>query len=180
MSTNKLIEYLPLYVQNYTEIKEITNSEQFEFDLLWDEKERILNNSFVMYADDEGLRRYEDMLGMVKKPSENLEDRKFNIIVKMNEQLPYSIRALENKLKNLCGEDGYFISLKHNTYTINIKVALTARNNLKAVQEMVKRVIPCNLVIVVTLAYNQHESLTKYTHSQLAEFTHKHIRNEVL
>lgn len=180
MEHKKIIEYLPEFIQEYREIKELVNSEQVELDELWIEHTNTLNNSFVMDADEAGVTRYEKMLGIVKKPSESLDDRKFNIIVQINEQLPYTMTALNKKLENLCGVGGYVITLSSAIYTISIKVALTAKNNFYAVQEMMKRVLPCNLIYTVSIIYNQHETLAAFTHGQLAAYTQSDIRNEVL
>lgn len=180
MEHKKIIEYLPEFIQEYREVKELVNSEQVELDELWVEQTNTLNNSFVMDADEAGVTRYEKMLGIVKKPTESLDDRKFNIIVQINEQLPYTMTALNKKLENLCGVGGYVIILSSAIYTIAIKVALTAKNNFYAVQEMMKRVLPCNLIYTVSIIYNQHETLAAFTHGQLAAYTHYELRNEVL
>lgn len=180
MELKKIIEYLPEFIQEYREIEEVMNSEQVELDELWIEQTNTLNNSFVMDADEVGVSRYESMLGIIKKPTESLEDRKFNILVQINEQLPYTMTALNSKLENLCGVNGYVIILSSAIYTIAIKVALTAKNNFYAVQEMMKRILPCNLIYTVSIIYNQHETLAAFTHGQLAAYTHSDIRNEVL
>lgn len=179
MANNKLIEYLPEFVRDYREIIVITDTEQEEFDLLWEEKDQILNNAFVEDADEYGVERYESILGIIKTPSETLDERKFNILVKVNEQLPYTMNALKEKLKNLCGADGYRVILTHTTYTLEIKVALVAKNNFDAVTEMVKRVVPCNLVCVISIIYNTNAVLHGFTHGELADYTQYELRNEV-
>lgn len=179
MENNNLLDYLPGYVQDYREIREIALVEQGEFDDLWVEKDQILDNAFIMDADDYGVSRYETILGIVKKPSETLDERKFNILVKVNEQLPYTMNALKEKLKNLCGADGYRVILTHTTYTLEIKVALVAKNNFDAVTEMVKRVVPCNLVCVISIIYNTNAVLHGFTHGELADYTQYELRNEV-
>lgn len=180
MANNKLIEYLPEFVRDYREIIVITDTEQEEFDLLWEEKDQILNNAFVEDADEYGVERYESILGIIKTPSETLDERKFNILVKVNEQLPYTMNALKEKLAMLCGSDGYFVTLTHTEYALDIKVGLIAKNNLEAVKEMVERVVPCNLICTVTILYNQHSTLAEFTHAELSGYSHYNLRNEVL
>lgn len=180
MERKYIIEYLPEFLQEYREIKEITNSEQIELDIIWGQQGKILNNFFVMDADDAGVSRYESMLGLVKKPGETLDERKFNVIVKINEQLPYTITALNEKLEKLCGAGKYTIDLHPETYSIVIKLALTAEKLFLAVKAMILRVLPCNLIYNVIIMYNQHKTLSKYTHAQLRTMTHKQMREEVL
>jgi len=60
MEHKKVIEYLPEFIQEYREVKELVNSEQVELDELWVEQTNTLNNSFVMDADEAGVTRYEN------------------------------------------------------------------------------------------------------------------------
>ena len=180
MDKNKLSEHLPQYIQDYREIREILDCEQGEFDRLWIAKDQILNNAFVYDADESGVGRYEKILGMIKKPSDTLDERKFHIIVKMNEQLPYTIASLKENLAKLCGVDGFAVVQLFTQYQLEIKVALTAKSNLDAVKEMVERVIPCNMGCVVSLIYNQHSNLGRFTQGSLGNYTQYELRNEVL
>lgn len=180
MENKEIIEYLPEYIQEYQEIKQIMSTEQTELNDLWDEFEITMDNQFVVDANEQGVERYEKILNITKKPGQTLEERKFVILVKMNEQLPYTMNALKKKLENLCGEDGYSIVLQNGIYKITIKVELTAKNNLDAVKEMLDRVIPCNMICVVELIYNTYEKLEDFTHQALAVYTHNQLRNEVL
>ncbi len=57
-------------------------------------------------------------------------------------------------------------------YTLTVKVALSAKSNFDDVDDLVRRIAPANLVIIVELKYNQYETLSKFTHRQLANYTH--------
>ena len=45
---------------------------------------------------------------------------------------------------------------------------------------MLKETVPANMVLDLSLLYNQHKTLKQFTHRQLSAFTGKQIRNEVL
>lgn len=180
MGSNLLLSHLPPYLQGYQELAQLLSALQGEVDDLWVYKAQILDNAFVSDADEYGVGRYEAIAGLTPTPSETLEERKFNLLVKINEQLPYSLYALKEKLSNLCGEDGYFVTLSHQSYTLDIRLALAQASNFTAVEEMVNRVVPCNLICTVTMLYNQHSQYTQYTHSQLSSYTHSSLKSEVL
>ncbi len=65
-------------------------------------------------------------------------------------------------------------------YTLSVKVALTAKRNQQAVEELLADIVPANMVCTTSLLYNQHADLTRFTHAQLALLTHFEIREEVL
>lgn len=181
MYNRKLIEYIPPFLRNVKEYNIILeNSEQPEMILLWDALNNGLNDQFVIDATENGVSRWEKILGIVPKATLTLNERKFTILTKINEQLPFTITTLKEQLKNLCGEDGYVLTLNGDNYTLDVKVALTAINNFEDVKSLLQRVVPANLVVTLSLKYNQQELLTKYTHEQLQAYTHYDLRNEVL
>lgn len=176
----RLIDYLPEVIKDIREYKTIMAIEQPEFEAGWAEAEYALQEAILMTATDYGLSRWEAMIGITPKASETIEERRFHIISLMSSDIPYTYRQLEKLLSNLCGEDGYEIEIDHDNYTISVKVALTARRNFEAVQELLGKIIPANLIIFTTLKYTQHKVLAGFTHAQLAAYTQYDLRNEVL
>lgn len=175
----KLIDYLPKFIQEYQEIQAITSTEQEEVDIFWDEIDVIRNNNFIETSNEYGISRYESIIGITPLSTQTLDERKDDIIIRINEQLPYSYRVLENMLKSICGED-YSINLENNIYKITIRISLVVKTRLAVVMSMLDRVLPANLVKVLDLMYNTHSIVSNYTHGQLSLKNHEEIRSEVL
>ena len=176
----KLINYLPNYMQEYDEMAGLMEVEQPEVDSLWNAVENALADQFVMDATENGVMRWEKILKVFPKATETLDERKFRIIALMNQKLPYTMRSLEQVLTQLCGADGYSITLKVNEYCLEVKLALGNHSNYEEVKNMLSAMIPANLVGVITLMFVAHETVASYTHRKLSAFTHNQIRNEVL
>lgn len=176
----KLIDYLPPNLQLIREFKEIAKAEKKEIYDLWQELEDVLNDAYINHATVDGIDRWEKIFKVVPKPTDTDEIRRFRIIARLNEQLPYSYRNLELQLKNLCGDKGYTMELKNNDYILKVRVELKVKEKYDEVDSLLNRVMPANIVIDLSLLYNQHKTLAKFTHAQLSKFTHKHIRNEVM
>lgn len=64
--------------------------------------------------------------------------------------------------------------------TIMERVNLINKKKFSMVKEMLEEVIPANMEIDLSLLYNQHTTLAKFTHRELSKYTHKQIREEVL
>lgn len=175
----KIIDYLPPYLTTYKEIRAIMDAEQPEFELAWSYAEDTLNNQFVQDSSLTGILRMEAILGIVPKETDTLDERKFRILVKLNEQLPYTLPVLEEQLKRMCGENGYKVILSADKYLLNVKLALSNESNYQDVCEMLRRVVPANMIMSVRM-FNTHEILSHYTHAQLSAYTHKQVREEVL
>lgn len=175
----QLINYLPPFVQEYKEIKALMDAEQISVEVIWTDTENVFNDQFVQDATEEGVARYEKILGITPKGIYTLDDRKFNILARMNEQLPYTMNQLHNSLSTLCGEDGYTLKLDTDAYKLTVKLALSNEHNVEAVKELLYKMLPANLVQLVAL-FNTHTILNNYTHEQLAAYSHKEVREEIL
>ena len=70
-----LKELLPLYLQEYSELAEIMDTETPEFRLLESRHNRMIDNRYIISCDEEGIARFEKILGMTPKSDDTLEDR---------------------------------------------------------------------------------------------------------
>ena len=147
-----LIEHLPYLFRDYAEFQGIIIGQQPELDGILDTVETSLENQFVTSADSDGLKRWEDVLGITPKGTATLSDRRFDILARWNQDVPYSIRQLRSMLEKLCGVGNYEVTLTA-SYTLTVKVGLGAKNEFQSVVTLVERVAPCNLVLNIYQAY---------------------------
>ena len=176
----KLNEYLPSILLKTYEFPLLCDTEQREFDRLNTAVDEVLDAQFVSTAGERGIERYEQIFSIVPQDTDTLDERRFRVLAKINAQLPFSIRRLRQQLATLCGEDGYRMEIDGGRYMLTVKVALTAKRNQQAVEELLANIVPANMVCTTSLLYNQHADLTRFTHAQLALLTHFEIREEVL
>lgn len=180
MYNRNLIEYLPEFLRDIREYKAIlTDAVQPEVVLLFEALENALNNQFILDSNEYGVSRWEKMLKINPKATMTLDERKFTILTKVNEQLPYTLTSLEQRLETLCGADNYSVEVDVKNFIVKVRIALTARNNYKDVEIMLEKIVPANMIIDCSLMYNQNEMFNSYTHEQLSAYTHEQLRNEV-
>ena len=181
MHNRKLIDYLPDFLKDVKENDAIlTMAEQPEIDSLWEASDNALNDQFIEDATMNGVQRWEKILNIVPKSTDSIDIRKFSILTRINEQLPFTITSLKEQLKSLCGEDGYDIFLDEKNYTLSVRVALAAQSNFKDVELLLRRIVPAKLVIELSMKYHTHFQLMVETHGRLQNFTHEDIRNGVI
>jgi len=175
-----LIEYLPGVLREIKEFKALSAAENTEVIGLWEELENVLDDQFVNESTLNGVKRWERILGIKALDTDTLSDRKFRILTRLNEQLPYTYTNLEAQLNLLCGRDEYKLILDSSAYALTVKVALTVKKKYAEVSNLLDRVVPCNIVITLLLMYNQNSTLHQYTHVQLRHKTYGELREEVL
>ncbi|WP_019555192.1 putative phage tail protein [Propionispira raffinosivorans] len=172
--------YYPSVVKEAKEFHEIAARENEMFKIIWLALDDCLNDQFILDSTKNGVSRREIMLKITPKASDTLDERKFRLLMRYNEMLPYTVPDLKQKLANLCGANGYRINLVNNLFSLEVRVELIAKKNLESVQEMLERIVPMNMTLFVDLLYNQHFTLGKLTHEQLRKYTHNTLRNEVI
>ena len=174
-----LIDYLPQVLKEVRELKLLLQSEQVEIANLWGLIDNVLNDQFVVDSTENGVGRWEKILGIIPKATESLDARKFRILSRLTEPVPPTMRTLKQQLEALCGKDGYSIELYNDSYTLKIRIALIAKSNFDDVGSLLQRVVPANMVIDLSF-HNQHLTLNQFTHAYLQTYTHNQLRNEVI
>lgn len=179
---NKLLDYLPPYLQGYRELIHITNAEYPEIENVQKAVERVLKNEFVESLDEYGCSRWESMLKIVIQDGDTLEIRRFNILSKLLSDLPYTMRQLLNVLTNLCGANYFNVILTHKEYFLQIWIEVESKEKRQIVIDTVKRMIPANLTLDVQINYRTHGWLNEnqLTHGAMQVYTHSGVRIIVL
>ena len=175
----KLIDYLPPYMQEYREMQSIMDTEQPEVDLLWDECEKAFDDQFIHDATEYGVKRWEGMMLITPKDTDTLDERKFRILSRMNQELPYTMMKLKEDLTTLCGAGNFSIDLQAANYHIEVKLGLANENNYQDAVDLLKKMVPANLTQGVQIMFNSNIVIGRFTHEQLTAYTHKQLRSEV-
>ena len=174
-----MINYLPPFIGAYKEIQVIMDVEQPICEQTWTDTENVLADQFVVDATENGVARYEKILEITPKATYTLDERKFNILARMNEQLPYTLGQLHVSLTSLCGVDGYSLKLDADNYKLVVRLSLVNENKYDAVVELLHKMLPANIVKDVTL-FNTYLLLSDFTHEQLSTYTHDELRKAIL
>ena len=172
--------YQPLVTKDYREFKEIAEIENTILTDCWSSSNNVFLDQFIETLTDNGCKRWEKILNIQPKGTDTLEVRRFRIKSRINEDLPYTYNALLNALDNLCGKGQYEVTLYNNEYRLKVLIELTVKKLFDEVESTVKRMIPANMILEVSLRYNQYLHFKKYTYGQLSVYTNKQLREEVL
>ena len=149
MERNRLIEYVPPVLQDVEEYQVLmSEGEQPHIDALWNEVESALHNQFIADADESGVERYERLVDISPNPEETLEVRKLKVMARWNNQQPYTMRTLEEKMDELCGAGNYSITMDYGAYTITIEVDMPMKGQVDELERMLAWLLPANLVAV--------------------------------
>lgn len=172
--------YLPAVLAEIEEFKAIAAAEQPGAEMLWEAVEACLDDQFISTATQSGIARREKMLSIVPYATDTIDDRRFRVLSRYNESVPYTRAGLRQTLTTLCGLNGYTIAFLTGLFTVNVKIALTAKSQAESVESLLERMIPSNMIFTVELLYNTWEKLKNYTWGALGALTWQEIKEEVL
>ena len=120
----KLIDYLPPVLQQTREMQAVMEGEQPAVAGLWDAWKTVLDALFVRYANEQGLARWERMLGIRPRGTDSMEVRRVAVLARLNEQLPFTERTLRLMLDGVCGPGGYTLEIIYREYRVFVRVHL--------------------------------------------------------
>ena len=156
-----LLSYLPQFMQEYREIRRIMESEEPELRLLWELLRKVFNNQFIQYCDEDGISKFEEMLGLHRYENDTLEIRIFRVLTYWNDQIPYTWRVLVNRMDQLCGAGNYELRPNFNMYELGITTKFDDAKKYDELNSMLKTILPANL------GFNSINILTPKTENRI-------------
>ena len=134
-------------IRNTNEFKQIAIAENPEFNGLLDAIYRALKDGFILEATDYGVSRWEKILGLVVTEGMTLEDRKVQILTHLSVKLPYTWRVLKQMLTEYLGDGNFRMSIDNDTQRFHMSLTSGAMSKLNEIDQLLKRVLPENLVV---------------------------------
>ncbi len=150
--------YYPNVIANADEFKQLATLENEEFKSIWEVLFKWFKNKFVYEADLQGIQRWEEMLKIIPKSKETLEDRRSNILVKINSILPYTIRRLKQILDLKFGKDNA-IPITTKNYELIINFNNEIELNAKTMRALLRAIIPANLIFKIIISWNFEQNI---------------------
>lgn len=172
----KLIDYLPDILKNVTEFNQMMYAEQPELELFWSKGNSYLDNAFTLSQDADTAARWEKILKISSKDTDELDVRNLRILGVMQGRLPYTYRTFYRSLLAMVGSEKDFklnVDMEH--YKVGIVVALSSKTLKEEIERLADEVVPANMELEVVLWYTSYRMLEKKTHGALEQYTHEQL-----
>ena len=140
--------YLPPFLKEFLEMREILGAEEPEFQELVKEYDDVLKDNFIITATERGIARFESMLGIRPDASASLETRRSAVLTKWWDTTPYTLRTLKNRIALIQGNSNIQISFgKDNPYCIQIVTRLETAGQGDDLAYIIQTMLPANLEV---------------------------------
>ena len=155
----KIKDYWIDDLKDIREFEVIAEIEDKEILNLKSKIKNLIDDQFIETATEDGISRREKMLKITPSVKDNLEDRRFMIKLRWNDELPYTYRVLENKLIQLYGKDNYKLELINNEYILRIEISDFNWSMFSETIDNFRQMIPCNMILCSALVYRIRSSI---------------------
>ncbi len=143
-------QHYPDVVAPAREFTALAGTENPELNLLWQRMRRLFLNTFVEDIDEAGARRWESMLKLRPKTTDDLAARRRRILAKINSQLPYTHRQLQNMLDATYGTGKSRVFINYNDYALWVDVAASILTRTAEMRTFCRAVVPANMTIGIS------------------------------
>lgn len=148
--------FLPKFYKGVFEFDVLMDSEQPLFNDMYSKYAHALTNQFIVVADEDGLERFEEMLGI--EPEGDLEERRAEILSTLHHQRVYNVNTYTYMLGRLFPEFsvGFHINpFDHESY-LGIALFSSAADDdrILSVIKVLLRMLPLNMKLTVKNNFN--------------------------
>ncbi len=168
-------KYLPPFVKDTREFQILS---EIEGEILEEEKqakEDLEADQWIITATEGGLKRRAKLLSTAKEEGESLEDFRQRVLFLWNHHSPYTYFHLLDWLEGICDKENVAVDMQYDKYYLHIEIRLIKKQLQEEIRKTVRKMIPANIVLDVTLRYNLYGELKPYTHGELKRRNFRYI-----
>lgn len=146
--------YYPEFLKNIRELRIINDTDGEEIRRLYEKSDQLWEDGFINEATLQGIKRWESLLGIKPYPGDTLKERRSAVLGRWNQQLPYTLARLRERLMAVVGEDGYELEVRNRLYELEINIPDQPYRVLQSLHDMTKQMIPANLDLIFAGKYS--------------------------
>lgn len=143
-----ITKYQPATVNDYLEFIEIGKTENVNFNRVRIDLLQLFSMRFINDTDEVGIARWEKMLKIKRRASDDLELRRMRVLAKINNKLPYTWRTLHQLMTSFYGEGNYRLDLDPQEYMIEILIPSSTKTYNELV-DILEPMVPLNILFIV-------------------------------
>lgn len=143
-------KYYPDIMKEVREFKWLATVENPELVLLWEKLGEVRSNQFIADLLVNGAARWEKMLKLRPKSSDGIEVRRERILAKINAQIPFTHRQLENMLNATYGTKRTKVAIDYNHYSLWVDVLASVLTRTLEMRKFLRPIVPANMTIGIS------------------------------
>lgn len=152
---NDLMAYLPDYYDDVYEMKAIMHAQGGVLDELETKQLRLLMNQFVTQTDAKGIAVFEDQVGIKPAPSDTLQTRQNNVLMRLLPPRPITIRYMRELFRTLKIPATISVDYPKRNAIVEAKNSDINEKQIDSVKYLLNIYLPANMVYEIRVALNK-------------------------
>ncbi len=140
--------YFPSLYDNILEIDNLVKVENDLFENLNSEFDKAIRNEYVVTADKETIKRYETLLRITDGDDKELSFRRQRILNRLAMNMPFTIKALKQKLDELIGKGNYNVFVNPDKFTLYVESKILNQVWFNETYITINKMKPANIVFI--------------------------------
>lgn len=170
---SEYIEYFPDLWQDVLEIQTLDEVIKGQLDKLLRSINETVDNKFPATAGEDGIARWEKILGISSPLNGSLKSRREAVRAKLMAKPPINLKKLQGVIEEYMGIQ---VTISISNYVITVGYRGEALvSDLSPLYVTIYEMIPANLIVNIIRLYNTHAELAPSTHTALQEYTHDQL-----
>lgn len=147
--SRKANSYVPSVYRGFAEMEQIVNVDDVNIDAAEKALKDLIDNQWILTANESGVKAYEDMLGIIPDlAEESLQFRRDRLINRFSNRMPFTIRAFKQKLDTVIGPGNYSLTIDNDNYIIYLQSSSVNQVWYTETMLTISGMKPCNMVFV--------------------------------
>ena len=167
-----VIRYRPQLYEGNNEMNALYKAQQDLYVEADTDKRTLRSNMFVNSADLDAIKKYERTYELKEDSDLTLEQRRANVINKIIFRPPFTRQRFNEILSSYYDEGHYVYDIYPNIFTVVIDIDVDDPEVYMAFNDMVRRLIPSNMTLILAIQYTYLYLRRNYTYESLAQHTY--------
>lgn len=174
-----LMPILPEYFRKILEFKELMKADGKalgDFEALTG---RVRDNNYILTCEEATLVWYERLLNITGAEGEELDARRRMVILRLNQQIPYTMPRLKEILTELLGSGGFRLDTSgFREYRFRVELLNQSDGVYSAIERMLREWIPAHILLTMSSVSVRRKETEIYMGAARCEYIRIHAEPE--
>ena len=143
--TKTLLEYLPPFLREYYEFKQLCKSGDIEVSSIDKAVDWNFDSAFISDCDATVLSKYERLLGIIPTSSQSIENRRNMVLLQWNTVASMTLSQFISKLQEYCGKDNIYVDTSREQFYLLVLWLNIHKVDVPIIKDFVDTWLPMNV-----------------------------------
>lgn len=169
---NFVERFAPKIMQDNETMKALYDVQKSEIQLLHDEIQLTIDNTFLQSLNLYGVQKWEKLLNLESNAELDMNTRKELVLTKRRFKPPFTRQNLQRILESIWGEGNFIFEIYPNEYQLIIDIHTNEPEVYLKFQKYIRSLIPANMYVIFAVQYTYLYLLRNLSYNKMSTLTY--------